>query len=436
MSNWPLLKLALLSLTALSASVRASAVAPGPLPSLYVSPGGSDGNPGTSQQLPFRTVGKALAGAGPGTTIFLQAGAYYEQIVTRRGGEAGAPITIRSLDGQAIIDGSRLKWRRASDQNQGLVEIRHPFVRLIGLGVVGSPNTGILLDADDISIENCRVADAQLHGISTLTDRQTSYKGRSGTMIRRITLQGNLVERVALAQRGQAISLIADGFLVSGNTVRNSLQEGIDIWLGARRGEVVDNVVQRNQAAGIYIDGASQVRIHRNRVYRNGSGIGVSSEDVNYRTDDILVDTNVVYDNRGSGIFLWDQAAGHQGVQNVALFHNALVGNRYAFYLAGVGNTARFLNNLGFSRGLSVRDDSKKSSFVMRGNVWLRKPIGFVSAARKDFHLTRQSPAIDKGPSLPDAAGERWSTGSDFAGTKRPIGSHPDAGAFEYSGAD
>ena len=404
---------------------------------LYVSPGGSDSNSGASRQLPLHSISAALERARPGTTIFLLPGTYYEQVVSRGAGRSDAPITIRSLGGPAIIDGSRLGWPAGRNQNQGLVELRHPFVELIELTVAKSPNTGILLAASDLKVVRCNVADSQQHGVSTLTDLQANYPGHAGTMIGRINLEDNVVERSSLSGHGQAVSLIADGFVVSGNTVRNNKREGIDIWLGARRGEVEGNVVHDNRAAGIYVDGASDVRIHRNRVFRNGSGIGISSEDVNYRTRDILVDDNVVHENGTSGIFLWDEGGsqGHPGVQNVVVLHNTVVGNRYAFYMAGRDNSGRFLNNLARSRRANVLNDSRNSTFVIQGNVWLPRTTGFVAPAQGDYRLTASSPAIDEGVGLATAqVGGRWSVDTDFAGARRPVGNAPDAGAFEFGG--
>ena len=404
---------------------------------VYVSTRGSDSNDGASPESALRTVSEALGRARPGATVFVEAGTYYEQVATRRGGRKGAEITIRSFNGTAVIDGSRLQWRAGAEQNQGLVELRHPFVRLSGLRVVNSQNTGVLLDADDLTVEGCEIAETRLHGVSTDTDRQTNYRGRRGTMIRRVVLRDNVVSRASLAGKSQAVSLIADGFLVSGNTVRDNATEGIDIWLGARHGEVTGNTVHGNGAAGIYVDGASFVRIHRNLVYGNRSGVGVSSEDASYSTNHVWVYNNVVYDNREAGLFLWDDAArpGRRGVQNVVLAHNTLAGNRHSVYLSGSENSVEVLNNLGYSDNMSVYDESVRSSTVERNNVWLPEARGFVSAPRKDFRLTSNSPAVDKGrPVHPfrDDRGEIFAVGVDFDGRPRNSDRAPDAGAFEY----
>ncbi|HLM54515.1 MAG TPA: right-handed parallel beta-helix repeat-containing protein [Pyrinomonadaceae bacterium] len=404
---------------------------------VYVSTRGSDSNDGSSPGSPLRTISESLRRARPGETVFVEGGTYHEQVVTRRAGREGARITISSFNGTAVLDGSLLPWRAGAEQNQGLVELRHPFVTLAGLRVVNSKNTGVLLDADDLTVENCEVAETRLHGISTHTDRQTNYPRRAGSMIRRVMLRGNVVARAALAGNSQAVSLIADGFLVSGNTVRDNATEGIDIWLGAKRGEVTGNTVHGNGAAGIYVDGASFVRIHRNLVYGNRSGVGVSSEDANYSTHHVWVYNNVVYDNREAGLFLWDDRArpGRWGAQAVVLAHNTLAGNRHSVYLAGGENSVEVVNNVGYSDNMNVYDESVKSSTVERNNIWLPSARGFVSASRKDFRLTSNSPAVDKGRPVPpfrDDRGITFNIGEDFDGRARVSGHAPDAGAFEY----
>lgn len=65
---------------------------------LYVSPNGSDGNPGT-QASPKRTLAAAVGAATAGTAIMMKAGTYVENLVIRSSGTATAPIWIRSADG-------------------------------------------------------------------------------------------------------------------------------------------------------------------------------------------------------------------------------------------------------------------------------------------------------------------------------------------------
>jgi parallel beta-helix repeat protein len=407
--------------------------------SLYVSTLGSDADSGGSPQAPLRTINAALARAAAGTTVYIEGGTYFEQVVSRFAGLPGQEITLAGYNGTATIDGANLSWTPGGNQNQGLVELRHAYLKLQNLRIVNSKNTGIILDADNLTIENCEIAETQRHAVSTDTRRQTNYPGMTGTMIGNIAIKNNLVYRAVLKGQGygQAISLIADGFIVSGNTVRDNLTEGIDIWLGAKHGEVVDNVVYGNARPGIYIDGASYVRVHRNRVYGNLKGIGVTSEEVNYSTSYIWVYNNLVYDNADAGIFMWDDAAnpGFPGAQNVLLANNTLVNNKLSIYLSGANNSAEIMNNAGYSSGAALYNSSTNSAFNIHHNVWLTGITGFVDAANKNFHLTAASPAVNAGTQIPlliDDIGNSFVVDTDFDKLSRAAGSINDAGAYEF----
>ncbi len=75
---------------------------------LFVAPAGDDRAEG-NQTHPLRTLGKALALAGPGTVITLAEGTYHEgDLVMPRGGAPGQPLTILGQQaGQVLIEGSQ-----------------------------------------------------------------------------------------------------------------------------------------------------------------------------------------------------------------------------------------------------------------------------------------------------------------------------------------
>jgi hypothetical protein len=396
-----------------------------------VSSSGNDANAGTSGA-PLRTLAVAASRVKPGTTVMIAGGIYYEQLVTRVAGSAGKEITFQSHDGTAVIDGSKLGWKAHSNQNQGVVELRHPYVRLKGLKIVNSNNTGVLLNNDNLTVEGCEITQTQWHAISTDTARQTAA---GGTMIKNILIKGNDIHDVSLSGDGQVISLIADGFVVSGNKIHDNKKEGIDIWLGAKHGEVVDNELYRN-SVGIFVDGASDLRVHRNRAYANvKAGIGISSEDTRYHAERIWVYNNVVYDHTsGNGLFIWDPAT---GPTDVLIAHNTFVNNLNTLYFNTEESGVMAMNNLGYSIGKAVIDASNQSSIDRWDNIWLTGVTGFVDAAGKDFRLKSSSTAIDKvkpAPPFSDDQGHAYSITTDAAGLNRNSGDGTDAGAFEYQG--
>ncbi len=69
--------------------------------SFYLAPTGSDANPG-AEDLPWRTLAHALPRLGPGDTLFLRDGIYYEQVrgASIRAGTATERITVRAYPGE------------------------------------------------------------------------------------------------------------------------------------------------------------------------------------------------------------------------------------------------------------------------------------------------------------------------------------------------
>ena len=88
----------------------------------YVHPEGSNDNSGVSVSSPFRTIQHALQLAGPGDTIHLRPGHYYQDVYTVRDGAPGKPITIVGTS-NAVVHGS------ASNR---IFQVHHDYISLIG----------------------------------------------------------------------------------------------------------------------------------------------------------------------------------------------------------------------------------------------------------------------------------------------------------------
>src|SRR5947208_11210679 len=75
----------------------------------YVSPAGSDSNSGTAASAPFKTIQKAVDLALPGDAINLAPGTYLQDVVSRRSGVAGSPITIAGPSGAVLKGGGNAR---------------------------------------------------------------------------------------------------------------------------------------------------------------------------------------------------------------------------------------------------------------------------------------------------------------------------------------
>lgn len=82
----------------------------------YVSPSGSDDNPGTFEK-PFKTIQKAADVATAGQVVAVRGGVYRESVIPKHSGTAGKPIVFKSYaDEVALISGTEVveDWERAA----------------------------------------------------------------------------------------------------------------------------------------------------------------------------------------------------------------------------------------------------------------------------------------------------------------------------------
>jgi hypothetical protein len=87
-------------------TTRDPAVPTGTGATYHVTRTGSDAGDG-STAAPFLTIGRGLQEAQPGDTVLVHVGVYHEEIAVPRGGNPGAPITVRGAgDGPAVLDGA------------------------------------------------------------------------------------------------------------------------------------------------------------------------------------------------------------------------------------------------------------------------------------------------------------------------------------------
>jgi hypothetical protein len=80
---------------------------PGPtLRTLYVSPTGSNSNPGTNPQYPVRTIQHAADLSQPGDLVLIQPGIYRESVTVPSSGSASQPIVFRGAAPGVVLDGA------------------------------------------------------------------------------------------------------------------------------------------------------------------------------------------------------------------------------------------------------------------------------------------------------------------------------------------
>lgn len=107
---------------------------------VYVSTTGSDSASG-SRGAPYRTVEKALAEAGEGTTIEVRGGTYHPTATlrTRADGTAGNRVVLKAYGSEKVtLDGSRLP------PESPLLELRTDFTTVSGIEFRDAPDSAIV----------------------------------------------------------------------------------------------------------------------------------------------------------------------------------------------------------------------------------------------------------------------------------------------------
>jgi hypothetical protein len=176
-------------------------------------PQGSDGNPGTSPDLPWKTIAKANATLTAGKTVVVGAGTYEEEIAPSSSGAEGAPITYvgRGGDAKPII------------RHVGL--LRKQYIRVIGFEITQNSKQyrhGIEVYAS----HHCEILNNYIHHTLGQAIRNNAYYGTSDYNV----IRGNVIAWTGYPQgltgeaRGHnAINLLCNHTLIEYNDISHVL---------------------------------------------------------------------------------------------------------------------------------------------------------------------------------------------------------------------
>ncbi|MGI5397301.1 right-handed parallel beta-helix repeat-containing protein [Streptomyces sp. CA-251251] len=409
----------------------------------YVSPSGSDSNPGTSTAKPFRSLQKAADSTRPGDTVSIMNGTYRNKanasdvVVISRSGRAGAPITFQAHPGHHPVINPVGAWNGIRISGASHIVVR-------GLEVKG--------DSANISL-----ADAE-RGASTKNGKFNTNciwaePNRTGTKPHHIDIVGNTVHHcpgLGIGSRG------ADHMTIDRNHVHSTswytvfATSGISILAAhdVDRGDprkykirVTNNVVHDNE---------TKVKWEHCKCYSDGNGIIIDTLKDKAKANEsgpdyqgrVLVANNVSYNNGGSGIHSFKS-------QHVDILHNTAYRNgrstrmeSYANIFAHDSRDVRLLNNVSYGRpGQSTNSKSRNEDVTYDYNVYyggktpeVKGPHDLVADpeivepgddAEAAFRLREGSPAIGTAKALPEVT-------TDITGVRRDTGA-PDRGAYAFS---
>jgi len=180
-------------------------------------PRSSDGNPGTSPDLPWETIGKANETLTAGQTVVIGAGTYEEEIAPKNSGADGAPITYvaRGGDRKPVV--------------RHVILLRKDHVRVIGFEITQNSKEyrhGI----EVYNSHHCELLNNYIHHTLGQAIRNNAYYGTSDHNV----IRGNVIAWTGYPQgltgeaKGHnAINLLCNYTLIEYNDISH-VQDFVD----------------------------------------------------------------------------------------------------------------------------------------------------------------------------------------------------------------
>ena len=303
----------------------------------YVSVNGSNGNAGTIDK-PFGSINFALSKTVPGDTVFVRNGTYNEKVLFPKSGRLDKCIALKAFAGEKpIIDGTGL----SVSGKEALVTVRNvSYIIFEGFDVCNFKSSapwvnvnGILVDqgSKNIQIKKNRIYNIE-HNVKPEDGRSghgIEIIGNTDVMMKDILVEENEIHDCNTGySENLTINGYVDGFIIRRNKIYNAENIGIDAAGGysantnaaynyARNGVITENElynidmttgpiggVHGHGAIGIYVDGARNIVVDRNKLHECDRGIGIVSENDAYPTSNCMVRNNFVYNCWRTGIYL------------------------------------------------------------------------------------------------------------------------------------
>jgi hypothetical protein len=403
---------------------------------------------------PFRTIQEGINSLKPGDVLLIRGDAsgpgrvYLETPSFPHSGVRGSPITIKNVPGEKVIisTGDKIRLERSFIVIQGLV-FDHQKADRDAIGVLGQ---GIVLNECEMrngsrdgieiasSAKDVTISNSSIHEFVWLgPNRRDAHCIVASPGATGLRITGNDIYNCS----GDGIHLFANdstpvesyvkGVLVEGNTIYSMLAENSENGLDFKGG--VDVIVKRNDIYGfthnkavVVQKGAQNVRVEENMIHDSARGMEFRWEAGKVQQN-ITVSQNVFFNILGQYALKFD------GVVNAKVINNTFyksAGNSIRIEAKGLtGGIIK--NNLIHLSGAPRISGSFSAEYSHNGwfsssagalassqDLFARDPL-FINPAARNFRLSAQSSAIDKGifVDLPYA------------------GRAPDLGAFELAGA-
>jgi hypothetical protein len=383
----------------------------------YVSPTGSDSNPGT-KSAPFATVEKAADRVNPGDTVYVRGGRYHGVITINTSGTVESPILFTAFPGEKpVIDGEyslptgEIGRCDTVDPTRcfvwdALVRIRGSHIQFTGFEIVRSQGRGMIIShTKENRVHNVVVSDCSIHDT------------RNATLLIQ-DADGILIEGCDIYHSGDyaphdrdpkvlnwphAVTSINSTYVIyRGNVIHNSWGEGVGAGADSSHITIENNVIYDNHALQVYVHRAKNVTIQRNLMYHtNDANFYRASEpsaclalnnEANFEdsgtVSDVLVYNNIMVGCKRN-VAIWRSEGTNAPVENITITNNTLVN---AFTNApdgatglniGAGNLKNILiqKNLIYQIDQTIAAAPEDQQIVYVNNLWLREPPAHILSA-------------------------------------------------------
>jgi len=331
---------------------------------VYVAVTGNDVTGTGTSANPYKTIVKGVQAAAAGATVYVSGGTYNEvsEIYISKA------LTLQKTGSTEVIVNASGRGTGSFKYMVGIVNTSNvtidgiTFANNIGNGSKGA---WVLGSGSNITIKNCSFENigwvsnnlSSIPPNSGTVTNAIKVEGNSATALTNITLLDNNVENCATGW-GEAVTITGNvnGFLVDGNMIYDIANIGIVVAGNytstgapsnvnqARNGTLIGNEVHHcmsavANSAGIYLDGAINIRVEKNEVYQSGVGISVGGEQptgVGATTPGgHVINNNLIYNNVIAGAYFGTNLAGN-AIQNTKIFNNTFYKNRTGAVVNGV----------------------------------------------------------------------------------------------------
>ena len=451
----------------------AATSAPSSGPTYYVSPTGSDGNPGTAGS-PWKTLAKAGASATPGSTVIVRAGTYNESFTPSVSGtSAAAMITFKSetpraaqITGAAVslssVDYVRLEGFDILNTNSGpglnsvhvqsYTQTGHGHgIQIVGnyIHAIGDNNKYAIWAANvtDLLIENNEMYNNGLNGVYV-----ADCGGVDGRYTQNVIIRGNYIHHnLADGIHPEGVNILIENNRIGDQYGSPKHQDGIECY-GPVDGMIIRNNLIWDTSQNIYLSGENpnapirNVQVLGNVVWNQNNPDGGKGLSIGGNLSPI---TNLRIDGNTFGYNVMNIISDSYA-QSTSAYITGLTMRNNIFYVCGPSFTVRnpavidnnFMYNPGsgstFNVGWSYVGYSSPAAIqAATGQRWFSFDPMFVnpnpsnlSTQLRDFRLLAGSPCIDKGVAVAGLTANPVGTDGTLGGP-RPLGAALDLGAYE-----